>query len=315
MILFKRFLLFLLLLSGAFILTTSNIIADDPPPCVPDCPLVTFTIPQTTETFEVSACTEESGPSCSITVTYTWRTGCDDWQDVQITKLSNGQYCNNCGLEEYFRQALLAIIKKNTMDFDPKVDSVGCDSTWRFIIYSCWNMIYVPVGDDDTARVWLACVNSTCCEQELAVCRNPNGSINVTSLGDPTGQDDCPVEDCGMYSVCDWFDFDDFYFIKAPCLEIYDDQQPSIISQVGDPIKIIIHKETIELNEFHGKKGNMTFNLFDIYGNAVIQTSAQIGSVNYRMIISTSDLISGVYLYQIVFDDKVLQTGKLPIVR
>ena len=141
-------------------------------------------------------------------------------------------------------------------------------------------------------------------------------NINIEPIGDQIGGSNCPITQNDTYPcfpVCDWIHFEGS--AKRSCFDPKAETYESKMPPSGVLVWYNEKSEALNLVVNKGEEGGIIFNLADVYGNNLIEKKAEISSGENRYIIDTSKLINGVYLYQVIFEEKVIHTGKVMILR
>ena len=281
----------------------SNLKAQDiPPPCVPDCEYTPFG-PTVYNDFYFDN-------FCIIRVWYTWRIACDNYYDVQIVKIQTvNPYCNEYTNRQLFESAFKKIIQLNRMGYPPAYG--GCNVNWRITTASCWAFWTIIVFGQEL-KVMLPCTGTGCCYQPYRVCRDEFGNVTLTPLGNPWPAVDCidaippsPPPGLTCFPICDWI-----YFTQLPGIIKPNDEGHS---PVGNILKVeqMQEDETLQLIFQTVKKVNFSVRITDVYGIQLIEKSGVVDDPFDPVNISTSELNSGNYLYNVYIDGILLYSGKL----
>jgi hypothetical protein len=135
-----------------------------------DCPGDIFSTPRDT----VIKITD----SCWVKVTWSKRTACGVWSDLQIhsiMKLTSG--CNGLNAADLMKKTTEALIIANPMGF-PMPSPGNCVTTWRVTHAQCWKLDTNACGD---VRV-IPC-GAGCCINRYRVCMSSTGVVTVTPNG------------------------------------------------------------------------------------------------------------------------------------
>lgn len=298
-------------------------------PCTPDCPETPFNNFGTLENYSIPGC-----PGCSVKVNYTWRRACPiGFQDLQILNIQLlSPECNNCPIEEIYKQALLRIIWNNEMGFDPKTNDT-CSTIWRIVQGGCWvNWIYI-ISDFSSPylaiTVWEPCDSTECCLQPMTVCRYEWG-IKIIP-GEMYNQ----VDTCTMWKIhpvfgnpipckphCEWLmDLGgDYVFEPRTILPGQPETERLDKITISDFKDIYGFRASNTNSEFvvfvrAPESSDMTVEISDLLGNTLISSTYQISRGETHKTIDISKLRTGVYTFSVSIKGKKLWTGKFSVTR
>lgn len=229
-------------------------------PCSPDCPPDGWANTKT-EQFWIPSCNF----GCLITVKYTHRIAClQNYQDLQLLRIEYSPEClQSCTIDNIYQKALLGVIAKNRMDFIPKIDSIGCDTTWRVSNGGCWAEWegYIILGNQviDTTIVMGPCDSVQCCYQPITVCRDNNNVVTTFNNNQYPQQFDCTGK---------FYTTGGFFPLQIPCDEACNWMQ-NMNGKTSDGIM-----PKIAINQ-HSYENTPTYAIRDYFANDIINIYIQ----------------------------------------
>lgn len=278
------------------------------PPCTYSCP-PPFTewvhVIDTSQSMPNGAC-----PDCSIAFEY-WYRECGGEIQIVLGTVSYTGDCADC--VSWMTWYVADWVAKNNplilaaLDSNWQPDTLYCHRDTKFSMVTCYE--WVPGGGGGVVTNpdgWhtVPCNTTECCIFELEICKNPDGTVQSAHqlLSSPVICDSNCFNGCGFFS--------DYYE------KINIDQN---LNRTGEEKLITISpnpsKGTFSIEFNSVQKGNYTFVLNDIVGNQVFSETLNISSSHYLREISTVNILTGAYIYNIIYEGKVYQTGKLNFIK
>ena len=308
----------------------SNIVIPDwiPPPCDTTC-----AIPYDLDTLSY---TSTICPNCEILVWYRTRVNCEGEQELEVFKITYLlRGCDKCNEDVIFREAVYRIIKRNKMVFEPV--SVGCDTTWRVGMGSCWawtSELYFTIAievirDPVTGIIisidirlipherWIhkKCDDTDCCSILIEVCRDLNNDVTITPIAGPD-----EWQECDPHMI---FDIWGRGYLCAPKCDWLIGWYPYLIEPKDDNSKNHLNHSINQHNNYVSsiQEGNVlkiteaTIIIYDLIGRQVLSRQITINNNETESVLQIKDLNNGVYRYVIMIDGKVIKSDKILITK
>lgn len=192
---------YFLIISSIFLISLSFMNAQDGP-CLPDCEDSQWIPAHPNDAFEIpiTLCGKE------FFIRYRHRIACDIWYDYYIEEI--GSYENGAvrdcinneynSLNNFVRAAVELLITINPAAFPPAPGSGDCETNWRVLKGSCWEVTFYTGGigspelQSETenlvnsygyAEFAEPCTTNDCCLEYFTVCDDGAGNRDITQTG------------------------------------------------------------------------------------------------------------------------------------
>ncbi len=303
---------------------------NDGDPCYPDYPEVAF---EDGVPFEFTMGPDSPCQDCVVSVDYVWREP-GNRQDLQITGIyfdENGP-CAGCTIEDIYEQALPQAMLQciNEHDFEP--DRTGeINDQWRVSQAGCWGKKIAFYPTYITYR-WVpcGCDECGCCLHrfEVEMVDATTQTLDITPIGTPIvfdAQCDTIMYDTEMNGPCN----PDWKPCEAAC------EWPGLVNGEYRALKTtqaqtklafnneipehevssIYHQDELNVEVHTAGAETAIITIYDINGIVAKEREFDIHRGMNYLTLSTSDLITGTYLYIITIDGRTSPVEKLIIVR
>jgi hypothetical protein len=299
-------------------------------------------------------------PTCSLHVAYVYRM-CE-WEENSITYkkyevqilrvISEGTCLGYDDLHTMISKSLDKIVDDNEMNYPP-YEWPDCSLDWRFQVHSCWtgrqwmcfpdpfpwelfpNLPQDKMKKSDETnqilRVGLApltievpCYSTSCCYQEMEVCRDINGKASVIWLGDVYGDewpDNCittspPIlwelmpfvgwsSERSCYSICA-----DFASSRINTKEINAQKDNLNIN-----VKLNEHNFILKIDIISNNKIDISAKITNIKGDELENSLLKLNNGINTFEKDLSNLISGTYFYNIYSEGNLIKSSKVIIIK
>jgi hypothetical protein len=268
--------------------------------CLPQSPWT----PQTTS-FSLPNC-----PQCTIYVWYQERLNtCDSLYEIIVEDFAwEGNGCNDC-VDQYYPSSSLAwyinnyIIAHNS--FTDQIPNGQCRVDISSVFYSCYRKVQI-IGTQNNYHIE-PCAQTTCCTYYYRICRDIQGNINpfppeiIGVLSPPIVL--CSQE-CNIYCQGNQ---------PPPPTKLKIDQykQNLIIEKFN--ISVVDNIFTLEFLSEDSKDFN--FILSNLRGETISIANIKSNKGFNKININTDDLLNGFYVYKIILNNEILQSGKLTLIK
>lgn len=288
-------------------------VISQPPICNVECPQIPFNVENLT--FSPNC------PDCQITLTVHSRCNtCLDFLEVIVTNIVASPGCyTTCGLDvvQVFQKSFeYAILNNSTFvnstpyqQYCPK--PIGCRSSYVARNVACWSGYIAPDGWH-----YEACDGLTdCCWYKIIICRRGNRYV-IDGIDDASISLSCgepPPDNC--YYICDWI----YYYLNPESQEFKgsDGWKVETYDNITKNAFIITYPEQLSAQFSYQSEltGKIELKIFDEKSALIKNISGYKKSWDYSKVFDTSEMSSGIYLFQLFVDGKLEKTGKFIIVR
>jgi hypothetical protein len=282
---------------------------------------------------------------CELTIFYKHRDKCGGWQDLQIKdielKCPDTVQCTSTA-DEIYQLAVKMVISQNDMDFEPKYDNNpltdSCSIQWRISQVSCWadwywDPTWQKIEKEKNPKtlsdpvfgygytIYEPCDTTICCARQLKVCRYSQFGVEITDLGMLTEGGDCdtvfaypPRIALPCYNVCDYLEnFNELYpRINESQGETHQD---TIITLQNNLVIVTYNQLMFKIMIEQNEASNVEINIFNLLGYPFISKSGNLKSGMNIYELDISNLISGIYVYNVSLDGISVRKGKMYIIR
>jgi hypothetical protein len=237
------------------------------------------------------------------------------------------------------------VISQNDMNFEPRwadivSDSLAdsCNIQWRISQVGCWTDYYWnpdwqkiekeknPKTLSDPVfgygyTIYEPCDTTICCARQLKVCRYSQFGVEITDLGMLTEGGDCdtvfaypPRIALPCYNVCDYLEnFNELYpRINESQGETHQD---TIITLQNNLVIVTYNQLMFKIMIEQNEASNVEINIFNLLGYPFISKSGNLKSGMNIYELDISNLISGIYVYNVSLDGISVRKGKMYIIR
>jgi hypothetical protein len=271
-------------------------------------------------------------PDCQVIVHYVHRKvshNGDFRQDLQIVKFELlGTGCDDCAIEDIYRNAIVKLIDVNDMKFVYHFDEVtedscmfldrvalgGCFGRWEYYIYN--GMTHV-----DTVIVWESCLDTFCCWQGIKACPDTLGGFTITNIEPgqygPHGlcEETTIVNQYGQLlpciMACNWnANLPGYYEFPGPTQK-RSYSLPNINSSNSFGIRVFNFGNNINLQLRANQQARASLSVFDLTGRLLkrFDMNCSIGENTYNLDIT--DLANGIFIYAIEINGLLIKSDKL----
>jgi hypothetical protein len=296
---------FLVLLLSAFTVSISVNAQTPEPPCSYSC-APPFT-PWTYVLISNQALPNGSCPTCLITFEY-WYRECNGEIQVVLGSVYQTGNCTQC--ESWIPWYAADWVAKNNPLILGKLaagwrpETRYCYNDYKLSMVTCYHWVAGGGGIVTNPGGWHTepCLTTECCVFKLEICKNEDGVIESAYQlqSSPVICEDGCFNGCGFYS--------DYYEKNAI-------NTTSEFENVLNPIFISPNPNNgnfrIDFN--NSSKGNYSIIIFDILGNTIFSENISVKSIDYQQEISLDKCKAGTYIYNIMLDNEIYQSGKLNI--
>ncbi len=302
----------ILIIIGLYIIGVNILLSQPQPPCTMPCnPYVPWTYHQ-----GVPVLMPQAGqcPTCTLYVDY-WERECNSIIQLQMGSIQTSGDCAECldfipyyAFDWVVSHSSLVENKLNALhSADPF--NRHCISDIEASRSTCIEWINTGGASGPS---WHAqtCTTNICCHYVMEVCIDANGIIESPSYIIYDGQEyDCDglqgscINYCGTYSVRKSF--------NPEKINIEDLKKGSNYVTISpNPTKgnILMKFITKDFGEYKIIISNLT-------GKSIFEETVSVNSNGLQKEIDLGNSPDGIYLYKIIFDGKIMQSGKLNLVK
>lgn len=299
----------LLILIVTFILFTGSLLSQEPePPCSYPCP-PPFK-PWTRAVVLNHTLPGGSCPTCLVSFEY-WYRECGEEIQVVLGSVHITGNCTQCeGWINWY--AADWAVRNNPLIADKIAKgwtdtSRFCYEDYKLSLLACYQ--WVPGGGGIVINPggWHTepCNSTACCKFTLEICKNEDGILETAY------QLDSPFIICdeGCFSGCN------FYGDYLEKMNNYNNTLEYDNNNTSTAITPNPNDGSFTVNLKNYKLGNYSIVINDLLGNIIFNHSISVNSVDYQYKILLDNSKPGTYIYRIMFDNEVYQTGKLNITK
>ncbi len=273
-----------------------------------------------------------SCPGCEIRIHYVTRDNCAGKQELQILRMEQlNPSCWSCPDDSIYSESIKFVIATNAMNFRPNIED-NCDTTWRVGMGACWTSWEYyqlrrvwnefshnnPGGEwvivTDTITVMEVCDSTACCFNQITVCRTSEGiniSIDSTSTAILACLSAFSRNQWGLpvfcLPVCHWLDAISGYYGFSIGKRNIDNSK---LWNSNYKISSDIYNDNLNIQIYSDTRKRAIIFIYDLLGNQIYaeEIITQIGATKHTIELTT--FITGLYIYTITIDDRIIKSDK-----